>query len=611
MKQSFISPPLSVIFLFSSGFSAYAEEFVELPNLVVTATRTDQTIDHLSAATTVFTRQDIERLQVQSVPELLKQATGVDIGESGGAGKSSSVYIRGSGSKHVLVLIDGIRIGSVTLGSSPFSSLPIDQIERVEIVRGSQSSLYGSEAIGGVIQIFTRKGHYKENKMPTVSLDAGGGSYDTARVSGNVSGQYKQTWYAFGASHITTSGFNARSSNSFDNDRDGYENTSFNARAGYKFNKKYSAEVFALRSQGENEFDNNWGSDRNDFDIQNIGLSTDLQLSDNWFTKITLGESRDESRQPDGDFFNTRRRTVSLSNRIKLNANHEIVIGSDFRDDHVESHQSYAESNRYNIGGFAEYYGSWFGLIDFNASVRGDEDEQFGSHVTGNGGFRIGLGKSDIDVVANFSSGYKAPTFNDLYWPNSGNVSLKPEQSTTFEVGLEGQHDWGRWMLRAYHTNIDNLIDWVETSPGSFIYRPENVNKAQIDGLEGEISTQIVGWNISLNGSALSPKDRATNERLSNRSQLHLGLDVSKRFFDHLTIGSTLSVSGDRSYTLFGGGTAKTHGSVVWDMRTAYQLNSHWTIKAKLNNLLNDQYQTNRGFNTADRNFFVSANYVY
>jgi len=611
MKQSFISPPLSFLFLLSSGLSVHAEESVELPSLVVTATRTDQTIDHLSAASTVFTRHDIERLQVQSVPELLNQATGVDISESGGAGKLSSVYIRGTGSKHVLVLIDGIRVGSVTLGSSPFSSLPIDQIERVEIVRGSQSSLYGSEAIGGVIQIFTRKGHHKDNNMPTVSLDAGGGSYDTARVSGNVSGQYKQAWYAFGASHKTTSGFNARSSNTYDSDRDGYENTSFNARAGYKFNEKYSAEVFALRSQGENEFDNNWGSDRNDFEIQNVGLSANLQLSDDWFTKITLGESRDEIRESGGDYFNTRRRTVSLSNRIKLNADHEIVIGSDFRDDHVESHQSYDETSRYNIGGFAEYYGRWFDLIDFNASVRGDEDEQFGSHVTGNSGFRIALGKSDIDVVANFSSGYKAPTFNDLYWPNSGNASLKPEQSTTFEVGLEGQHGWGQWMLRAYHTNIDNLIDWVETSPGSFIYRPENVNKAQIDGIEGEISTQIDGWSIALNGSALNPKDRTTNERLSNRSQLNLGLDVSKRFFDDLTIGSTLSVTGDRSYALFGGGTAKTHGSVVWDMRSAYQINQHWTVKAKLNNLLNDQYQTNRGYNTADRNFFASIHYLY
>mgnify|MGYP000149593059 CR=1 FL=1 len=610
MKHTFISPPLSLFCLISVGFSVQAEQTEKLPKLIVTATRTDQSIDHLSAASTVFTRHDIERLQLQSVPELLKQATGVDVTESGGPGKAASVYIRGTGSGHVLVLIDGVRIGSVTLGSSPFSSLPIDQIERVEIVRGSQSSLYGSDAIGGVIQIFTRKGQYTDNNKPTVSIEAGGGSYDTAHVSGNVSGKYKQLGYAVGVSHITTSGFNASSSSSQDADRDGYKNTSFNIRTDYKINDDYRAEAFVLRSQGENEFDNNFGSDRNDFVIQNIGLSGYMQFSDNWLSTLRLGESRDQSRQPDGDFFNTRRRMVSLSNKIKLNSNHQIIIGSDFRNDHIESHQSYAETDRYDIGGFAEYYGRWFDLIDFNASVRGDEDEQFGSHITGNSGFRIGLANSGIDVVANFSSGYKAPTFNDLYWPDGsfgvGNPYLKPEESTTFEVGLEGQHDWGNWVIRAYHTNIENLINWEPITPGSFKYQPKNVNKAQIDGIEGEISTQLYGWNITLNGNALSPKDRVSNQRLSDRAQLQLGVDISKEIFDHLNIGSSLNVSGDRL-----DGTTKSHGAIVWDIRAAYQINNSWSIKGKLKNLLNDQYQTNKGFNTADRNFFVSVNYIY
>ena len=606
MKQIYLSPPLSIFSLIFLGFSVQAEEAIELSNLIVTATRTAQTIDRLSAASTVFTRQDIERLQVQSVPQLLKYATGVDISESGGPGKNSSVFIRGTSSGHVLVLVDGVRIGSATLGTTPFSSLPIDQIERVEIVRGAQSSLYGSDAIGGVIQIFTRKGQLKEDYKPSVSIDAGGGSYDTAHVNGSISSKYKQAWYSLGASYLTTAGFNATSSKSKDNDRDGYENASFNARLGYQFNDQYSTEAFILRSQGENEFDTSFGSDRNDFVIQNIGLIANMQLTDNWLSILTFGESRDEYNQPNDDYFNTRRRMVSLSNKINLGTNHEIIIGSDFRDDQVQSHVSFAENNRYDIGGFAEYYGRWFDLIDFNASVRGDEDEQFGSHVTGNAGFRIGLADSDIEFVANFSSGYKAPTFNSLYFPNFGNPNLKPEESTTFEVGLEGGHNWGRWMLRAYHTNIDNLISFDRTT-----FLAINVNKAQIDGIEGEISTQIFGWNIALNGYALSPKDRITNKRLPNRSQLHLGLDVSKYFFDKFNLGSTLSISNDRSFNLFSGETVKTHGSVAWDIRATYQLNNNWTIKGKLNNLLNDQYQTNRGFNTADRNFFASIHYQY
>ena len=606
MKQKFLVTPFSIFYLASLGSVVQAEESAKLPDLVVTATRTSQTIDHLSAASTVFTRQDIEQLQVHSIPDLLKQATGVDVSESGGAGKNSSVFIRGTSSGHVLVLIDGIRIGSATLGTSSFSSLPIDQIERVEIIRGSQSSLYGADAIGGVIQIFTRKGEHKKDNKPTISVSAGGGSYDTARVNGNISGQYKQAWYSAGISHETTEGFDAKASTTNDNDRDGYENTSFNVRLGYQLNDDYSAEAFILRSQGDNEFDSSFGADENDFVIQNMGLTTKMQFTDNWLSTLTFGESRDESKQPNNNFFNTRRRMVSLSNKLTLATHHEVIIGSDYRDDQVESHTQYTENNRYDIGGFAEYYGRWFDFINFNASVRGDEDEQFGSHVTGNAGFRIKLMNSDIDLIANFNSGYKAPTFNSLYFPNFGNPDLKPEESTTFEVGLEGDHNWGRWMLRAYHTNIDHLISFDRVT-----FLAINVDKAQIDGIEGEISTQIHGWNIALNGSALSPKDRVTNNRLPNRSQLHLGVDVSKYFFDKLNIGSTLSVSNDRSYNLFGGSTAKTHGAVVWDMRAAYQLDKNWTVKAKLNNLLNDQYQTNRGYNTADRNFFASIHYLY
>jgi len=607
MKQLYLSLPLS-FFSLLSGFSVQAETALELPDYVVTATRTSRTVNHLSAASTVFTRQDIERLQVQSVPEILKLATGVDVSESGGRGKNTSVFIRGTSTGQILVLIDGVRIGSATTGTSPFSSLPIDQIERIEIVRGSQSSLYGPDAIGGVIQIFTRKGSQKEDAKPTISISAGGGSYDTAKVSGNISGKYKQAWYSFGGSHETTSGFNARPGN-FDNDRDGYENTSFNVRLGYQFNDNYSAEAFIIRSQGNNEFDTSFGSDENDFVVQNIGLTAKMQFTDYWLSTLTFGESRDEFNQPDDSYFNTRRRMVSLANKIQLATNHEIVIGSDFRDDQVQSLVDYAESNRYDIGGFAEYYGLWFDLIHFNASVRGDEDEQFGSRATGNAGFRIEILDSNIDLVGSFSSGYKAPTFNDLYFPNFGNPNLKPEESTTFEVGLEGEHQWGRWMIRAYHINIDNLISFVDL--GGFNFLAVNIGKSQIDGIEGEISTQMYDWNIALNGSALSPKDRITNERLPNRSQLHLALDISRTFFNKLNIGSTLSASNDRSFNVFGGGTVKTHGSVAWDMRAAYQLNKNWTIKAKLNNMLNDQYQTNRGFNTADRNFFASVHFLY
>ena len=594
---------LSGLVLATAALSIHAEDKM-LPKMIVTATRTSQTINNLSAATTVFTREDIERLQAQGIPELLSRATGVDITQSGGPGKLTGTYVRGSSSSQVLVLIDGIRGGSVTSGTPAFASLPIEQIERIEIVRGSQSSLYGSEAIGGVIQIFTRKGQQKKDNTPSVSIDLGGGSYDTAKVSGNVSGKYNDGWYSLGASHSTTEGFSAQPlSNSTDNDRDSYENSSFNVRAGYQLNNSLALEAFALRSQGELEYDTSGfgGNDGNDFIMQNIGATAKLNITPEWSTTFSLGESRDELKYIDNTFTKNRRRTVRLINNFTLNSNHEIVIGSDFRDDNVESSTAYVKSSRYDIGGFAEYYGRWFDLINFNASVRGDEDEQFGSHVTGATGFRMELFKSGIDIIGSFSSGYKAPTLDDLYYPGYDNPDTKPEESTTFEIGLEGNHHWGRWMTRAYHTNIDQLI----TAP-ALDYKPVNVEKAQIDGVEMELSTQIYDWDLLLNGDILSPKNRKTNARLTDRAQLHLTADLSKEFFNSLTLGSSLAVTGDRL-----DGSTKLHGAIVWDLRSAYKLNHHWALKGKLNNLLNDQYQTNKGYNTANRNFFFSINYSH
>ena len=197
--------------LLLTGFNTplHAQETPQnLPDLVVTATRTETAKNQLAAASTVYTRKDIERLQAKTIPELLSGTPGIDMAQSGGYGKDTNVYMRGTNSDHVLVLIDGIKVGSVTSGTTPFQFIPIDQVERVEIIRGPQSSLYGSEAIGGVIQIFTRKGGREEK--PSVTLDAGGGSYDTYRASGTVSGKWKNSWYTLGSSQFGSQGFNTR-----------------------------------------------------------------------------------------------------------------------------------------------------------------------------------------------------------------------------------------------------------------------------------------------------------------------------------------------------------------------------------------------------------------
>lgn len=582
-----------------------------LPDTVVTATRTEVAKNRLAAAATVYTRKDIERLQVKTLPELLRGSTGVDITQQGGYGQLSSVFMRGANSDHVLVLIDGIKFGSVTAGTSPFEFIPIDQVERVEIIRGPQSSLYGSEAIGGVIQIFTRKG--TQEKKPGVTLDAGGGSYDTYRAAGTVSGNWGNSWYSLGASSIGSEGFNARQPTpppfGFSQpDRDGYQNTALNARIGHRFDNNAEVEAFFMRAEGHTEYDANFGGDKIEFINQVVGISGNMNIVDNWRSTLRLGQSRDDGSNffPDNSFdsrFNSTRWNASWLNDVILSDTDKLTMGADYRLDEVDSSVPYNETSRYDVGVFTELHSQLWQDHFVNASLRWDNNEAFGDYVTGNVGWRYNWDYG-ISLLANFGNAFKAPSFNDLYYPNYGNANLKPEESTSFEAGIAGNHEWGQWEVRAYHTNIDNLITPVMDA--NFNFSAQNIGKAQIDGIEAEIGTQMMGWNGKLSMNLLNPENRETNLRLPRRADKTLSFDLS-RSFRALDVGATLLAQGNRFDNAQN--TTEVAGFVTVDLRTAYHLNKNWMVSAKLANLLDKNYQTVNTYNTAGRNFFLSIHY--
>ena len=582
-----------------------------LPDLVVTATRTETAKNQLAAAATVYTRKDIERLQAKTLPELLSGTTGIDMAQSGGYGKDTNIYMRGTNSDHVLVLIDGIKVGSVTSGTTPFQLIPLDQVERVEIIRGPQSSLYGSEAIGGVIQIFTRKGG-REDK-PSVTLDAGGGSYDTYRASGSVSGKWKNSWYTLGSSQFGSQGFNARQPTPGpfgvnQPDKDGYLNTALNARLGHRFDNNAEVEAFFIRAEGKNEYDGTF-QNKTEFVEQTVGTTAGMNIVENWRSILRLGQSRDDGDNfaPNGTFsssFNSTRWNASWLNEVALSDDHQLVIGSDYRLDQVDGSTAYNESSRYDAGIFTELHSRILDNHFINASVRGDKNEAFGEQLTGNFGWRYNGGYG-ISPFASFGNAFKAPTFNQLYFPGFGNPSLKAEQSTSFEAGLAGDHDWLQWEVRAYHTNIDNLIVTV-TNPVTFLSSAENVGKAQIDGIEAEIGTQWMGWNSKLNMNLLSPKNRESNMRLPRRAEKTISYDLS-RSYGQFDLGANVLAQADRFDDALN--KTKVAGYVTIDLRSAYHLSKNWMLSAKLNNLLDKQYQTINTYNTADRNFFLSIHY--
>jgi len=599
----------------SQAQETLTKDMANLPGVVVTATRTETFKNQLAAGATVYTRQDIERLQVKTLPDLFKGTIGVDVAQSGGYGQTTSLFLRGTNTDHVLVLIDGIKVGSVTTGTTPFELIPIDQIERVEIIRGPQSSLYGSEAIGGVIQIFTRKGSHDDK--PRITLDAGGGSYDTAHTAGTVSGKFDNSWYNLGVSHLDSQGFNAKQNS--DPDRDGYQNTGLNARMGHRFADKTEVEAFFMRSEGTNRYDSSFGGDNSAFVNQVVGIAGNRDVMDNWHSTLRLGQSRDELDTffSDGSFesrFNTTRWNAGWLNTVQLSDAHQMIVGTDYRVDEVDSgdldafspgFDTYNERSRYDVGVFTELHSRLLDNHFVNGSVRWDKNQAFGDYVTGNIGWRYNS-VWGISPFASFGNAFKAPTFNELYWPDTGygggNPHLKPEESRSFEVGLAGDHDGLQWELRAYHTDVDQLISG---------WPPVNVDKARIEGIEAQISTDLLGWHQKLAMNLLEPIDLKTGQRLQRRSDKSLSFDLS-RSWGAFDFGANVLAQGDRpdlDFSTWPATRVNLHGFVTMDLRAAWHVDKNWMFSAKLNNLLDERYQTANNYNTPDRNFFVSIHY--
>ncbi len=582
--------------------------FSQLDPIIVTATRTAQTVDDTLASVTIITRDDIEEQQASSVQDLLRVVPGIDIVNNGGAGKSTSVHIRGTNSGHVLVLIDGVKVGSATLGETAFQHIPIEQIDRIEIVRGPRSSLYGSEAIGGVIQIFTRNGG-GETK-PNFSI--GAGSNGTYSASAGISGGGEKSWYSFGASHLYTDGFNACTSDgsfgcgTVEPDKDSYSNQSASLRVGYRFDSGLDLEANLLQSNSETEYD---GGFTNESESEQNVMSSTLRYAptENWQLSLQVARSNDDSDDfKDGVFmtrYNTQRTTSTLQNDITIDHRHLLTVGFDNQGDKVVSSDTYAETKRNNQGVFVQYQGT-VATHELQLSARRDDNEQFGTENTGS----IAWGKeleSGMMLTANIGTAFKAPTFNDLYYPFYGVETLRPETSQSAEFGWSHQTVSLGWSINIYQTDIEDLIAY-----DSSIYGPANINNARIRGIEANLSTQLKQWLLNTNLTLLDPtnisNDANSGNQLARRAKQSLNLNASKQYGGY-KVGVTIAAVGKRYDDL--ANTVELDSYTTVDLRIDYLVAKNWAIQAKAENLTDEDYQTAHGYNQPERSFYLTLRY--
>jgi len=576
---------------------------------VVTATRTNQNINDTLVDTTLITRAEIERSQARDVQDLLQGLPGISFANNGGMGQVTSMFLRGSNSDHVLVLVDGVRTGSATLGSFAWEGIPLAQIERIEITRGPASSLYGSEAIGGVVQIFTRKGT-RDGFAPRATL--GGGSYGTFDSSVGFSGGNGQFWGSGELAYSETDGFNAYNGSSmfqpYEGDKDGNSNTSGSLRAGAKLGDWGEAGVNWMRADGKTDFD---GSFVNEAETtQEVFAATlnakpmqDLNLL------FSAGQSKDKADNSLNGVFKTRfdttRDNYSAQASYALTSHQSLSLGADYLKDSVDSTTAYSIDSRDNTGVFGEYLAR-FGAFDTQLSLRNDNNQQFGNHSTwtAGAGYRF---SPELRFVALAGTAFKAPSFNQLYFPGFGNPNLKPEESTSYEIGLNGTISGVRWGTRLFQNDIDNIIVTARQPNGTYL--PSNLNEARLRGLEASLSTRVDELDLAASYTYLDPEQVGgvnDGKLLPRRAQNVLRLDADQSF-GAWRLGGTLNAVSGRYEDV--SNTQRMGGYTTVDLRGEYVINPEWRVQARIVNLFDKDYETAYQYNQTGRAGYITLRY--
>lgn len=620
MKQKLIA--VALFGAIALSYSAYADT-TSLGEIVVTATRVAQPLGQSLAHTTVISQKEILASQAVDVPSLLKQLAGVEIYQGGGVGKQHSLFVRGTNSSHTLVLLDGVRIGSATAGTTAIDQLMLDQVERIELVRGNVSSLYGSEAIGGVIQIFTKRG----KAVPALHMGAGMGSYNTQRVTAGFGGEAADTAFNVQASKYQTAGVSAVKSSlvaTVNPDKDGYDNTSVSANVRHAFSEAHSLSASLFDSNGTNQTDNSFGlsSDVNSSKsrIQKVGLVVDNRFSDNWQSKVQLSQGVDDTQNylngtPDtalGAQFKTTSNLFSWQNTLRVGEHSVVLAGLEKLKQQVASSMNYSRTSRADDSFFAGYTGN-YGAHQVQLNLRRDKYSDFGTANTWLFGYGFDVNEA-WRVTASTATAFKAPTLNDLFYPfinygfgfsYAGNPDLKPERSRDSEFGVHYAAAGQQLDVVYFDNRIRDLIV-INTLPAATMI---NLDEARSDGLELAYNGQFGDTGVRLVATRQNPRDAKTGQALLRRAKNFSSAGITQKL-GMLKLGGEWQHSGSRTdidINTFARTMLAAYDVV--NLTASYALSQRLDLSLRVDNMLNKDYMVAHGYNTLGSALFVGLNY--
>ncbi|WP_455365925.1 TonB-dependent receptor domain-containing protein [Kaarinaea lacus] len=584
--------------------STLAQPVSEAEPVVVTATRTAQIADQALTPTIVITQQDIQLSQSRDVAELLRFHAGIELSRNGGPGQQTSLFVRGTESDHVIIMIDGVKMNAGTVAVAAIQNIDPGLIEQIEIVKGPRSSLYGSEGIGGVVNIITRKSTQAKD---IILADAGMGSDNTRQIHGGYHTLLNKTRIGIDAKRFVTDGFPSLDDSNIDR---GYENNTLNAY----INREFGATQLGLSywtARGTTEY---MGLDPvtfndipvdQDFENSVAVISVNSAITSNASAKLNLSQLIDDITQNQSDDrAKTTRQAIDIQSDIEINDSNLLSAGLYYADEEVDaiSFGTPLPEEGKNNTVKAVFVQDDFQLAANHlvAALRYTDDKNFGDETTYNLDYGYAL-SAQLRLLAGIGTGFRAPTPVDRFSGFGGNPDLKAETSQNIELGSRYKMNENHSLsVSLFQNDIDNLINW--NSATSML---ENIGQTRIRGLELGYRLHQQNWNARIDIIFQDPRDRTTGDILLRRAKRSLTAAVQYRNNQH-TVGADLLASSKRED--FG---ATLAAYAIVNFNYLYRVNESWQVTTHIENLFDKQYQTAAGYNTQRRFFMLGFEYSY
>ncbi|WP_431263553.1 TonB-dependent receptor plug domain-containing protein [Roseateles chitinivorans] len=601
----------------SASPSTAASSTSRLDEVTVTGTRSPMKLSDVAVDLTVINRDTIERQGFGNIAALLRNVAGLQITSNGGPGNSSSVFVRGAENRHTVVLIDGVRIDGQSTGGARWENLPLSLIDRVEVLKGPASALYGSDAIGGVVQIFTRQG----SGRPQLDLGIGHGSLGQTKADVSLLGGTADFDYAGSLAIDRGTGFNVyalTTNKNYNTDKDGWRNYNGSLRLGARVAEGQRLELIGLKSRSNVGYDAGTfvGKDSDDRGITE-SLAAKLSLKSSWSSalssQLSVGQSEENyETRPNAPYLSkTRIRSASLLGFYKINDQHQLNGVLERREDRLVNVDLIGGSGTRSQNAIGLSYLGNVGPVSLQAHGRHDDDSEFGGIDTGSlaAGVKLGGGWR---VTASAGNAFRAPTLyqrGSVYGPDTskGFEELRPERSQNREAGLAWAQGDIDVAITTFHNRVTDLIAFgaagsCRSTTGCY----SNVARALLKGTSLKGGAQVGPVKLSSTVDFLDPTDANSGRQLARRAK-RFGTLRAETALSAWTLGATVVGSGDR----FDDAANKTRlkGYGLLNLDAQYAVAKDWRLQLNVDNAFNRDYQTANNFIQAGRTWFVTLRY--